>query len=67
MSDNVKMSTKLAKCHSNCQNVNQIVKMSIKLSNCQSNCQNVNQLVKMSIKLSKCHNIKCHVLSECVG
>ena len=31
------------------------------------NQKNVIQIVKMSIKLSKCHNIKCHVLSECVG
>merc|ERR1712218_600695 len=61
-SDNVKMSTKLSKCLSNYQNVNQIVKMSIemsiKLSKCKSNCQNVNQIVKMSIKLSKCQS-KC--------
>ena len=39
LSDNVKMSTKLSKCQSNYQNVNQIVKMSIKLSKCQLNCQ----------------------------
>ena len=35
-------------CHSNCQNVNQIVKMSMKLSKCH---QIVNQIVKMQIKL----------------
>ena len=38
----------------------------IKLSKCQSNCQYVNQIFKTSIKISNCHNIKCHVLSECV-
>ena len=32
----VKMSIKLSKCQTNCQNVNQIVKMSIKLSNCHN-------------------------------
>ena len=37
------------------------------MSKCQPNCQNVNQFVKMSIELSNCHNIKCHVLSECVA
>ena len=38
----------------------------VKLSKCQivkmSECKNV----KLAIKLSNCHNIKCHVLSECV-
>ena len=33
-------STKLSKCQSNCQNVNQIVEMSIKLSKYQSKCHN---------------------------
>ena len=36
VTDNVKMSTKLSKCQSNCQNFNQIVKISIKLSNCHN-------------------------------
>ena len=47
------MSTKLSKCQSNYQNVNQIVKMSIKLSKCQSNYQNVNQNVNQIVKLSQ--------------
>ena len=39
-------------------NVNNVKLSNGKFSHCQmSNCQN---------KMSNCHNIKCHVLSECV-
>ena len=39
----------------------------VKMSNCEHFKMSECQIVKLSIKVSNCHNIKCHVLLECVN
>ena len=59
---------KISKCQQ-CQIVNNVKCQQyevVKILKFQNVIMSKCKIVKMSIKLSNCHNIKCHVLSECV-